>query len=88
MTYLKEKSKMLFGIFASLDMRVEEDKMVVSLDKDSAFVKNDAARTGELRKHASAFFGREMTVRFVDGSGTRIDTLDDYVREAELLFKV
>jgi len=87
-TYLKEKSKMLFGMLASLDMRVEEDKMVVSLDKDSAFLKNDAARTGELRKHASAFFGREMTVRFVDGSGRRINTLDDYVREAELLFKV
>ncbi len=87
-TYLKEKSKMLFGMLASLDMRVEEDKMVVSLDKDSAFLKNDAARAGELRKHASAFFGREMTVRFVDGSGRRSDTLDDYVREAELLFKV
>ena len=87
-TYLKEKSKMLFGMLASLDMRVEEDTIVVSLDKDSAFLKNDAARTGELRKHASAFFGREMTVRFVDGSGKRIDTLDDYVREAELLFKV
>ena len=86
-TYLKEKSKMLFGILASLDMRVEEDKMVVSLEKDSAFVRNDAV-TGELRKHASAFFGREMTVRFVDGSATRTDTLDDYVREAELLFKV
>jgi len=87
-TYLKAKSKMLFGMLASLDMRVEEDKMVVSLDKDSAFLKNDAARTSELRKHASAFFGREMTVRFVDGSGRRVDTLDDYVREAELLFKV
>ena len=78
---------MLYGMFASLDMRVEEDKIVVSLDKDSAFVKNDAM-TGEFRKHASAFFGREMTVRFVDGAGTRTDTLDDYVREAELLFKV
>jgi DNA polymerase-3 subunit gamma/tau len=88
MTYLKEKSKMLFAMLASLDMKVEEDKMVVSLDKDSAFLKNDAVGTGELRKHASAFFGREMTVRFVDGSGRRIDTLDDYVREAELLFKV
>ncbi len=85
--YLKEKSKMLYGMFASLEMRVEEDKMVVSLDKDSAFVKNDAM-TGEFRKHASAFFGREMTVRFVVGAGTRTDTLDDYVREAELLFKV
>jgi DNA polymerase-3 subunit gamma/tau len=86
--YLKEKSKMLFGMVGSLEMRVEEDKMVVFLDKDSAFLKNDAGRTGELREHASAFFGREMTVRFVDGSGRRTDTLDDYVREAELLFKV
>ncbi len=85
--YLKEKSKMLYGTFASLDMRVEGDKIAVSMGKDSAFVRNDAI-TGELRKHASAFFGREMTVRFVDGAGTKTDTLDDYVREAELLFKV
>ncbi len=85
--YLKGKSKMLFGIFAALDMRAEEDRIVVSLDADSTFVKSDAAMTGELAKHASAFFGREMTVGFADASGAKIDTLDDYVREAELLFK-
>ncbi len=85
--YLKEKSKMLYGIFASLDIRVEEEKMIVSLGRDSAFAKNDAV-TGELKKHASEFFGREMTVRFVDGSAASVDTPDDYVREAELLFKV
>jgi DNA polymerase-3 subunit gamma/tau len=87
-SYLKEQSKRLFGFFGSLDMRAEDDRIVVSLDADSSFVKSDAAVTGELAKHASAFFGHEMTVGFADASGARVDTLDDYVREAELLFKV
>ncbi len=86
--YLRENSKMLFGIFSSLDMTAEEDKLIVSLSKNAAFVKNDAAMTGELAKQASAFFGRPMAVRFVDESGTKVDTIDDYVKEAELLFKV
>ena len=87
-TYLREKSKMLFAILSSLELRAEGDGVVVSLDKRSAFIKNDASIVGELKGHASAFYGREMAVRFVDESGTRVETIDDYVREAELLFKV
>jgi len=88
LTYLREKSKMLFAVLSSLDLRAEGDRVVVSLDKRSAFLKNDATIVGELKEHASAFFGREMAVRFVDDSGERVETIDDYVREAELLFKV
>jgi DNA polymerase-3 subunit gamma/tau len=85
--YLKEKDKMLYGMLGSLDMRADGDHLVVPIDKRLSFVKNDTMIVGELKKHASGFFGREMTVRFVDGSGAKIDTIDDYVKEAELLFK-
>jgi len=88
LSYLREKSKMLFAILSSLGLRAEGDGVVVSLDKRSAFVKNDATIVNELKGHAAAFFGRDMAIRFVDESGTRVETIDDYVREAELLFKM
>lgn len=84
--YLKEKSKMLYAIFAPLDMKAEEDRVTVSLNKDTIYLKHNGAMVNEFKEHASAFFGREMAVRFVDGSETKEETLDDYVREAERLF--
>jgi DNA polymerase-3 subunit gamma/tau len=86
-SYLREKSKMLFGMLASADMRVVDDRLVVAVDKQAAFLARDAAIAGELKKHASAFFGREMAVRFVDGDDAKADTIDDYMREAEAVFK-
>ena len=79
---------MLFGFLGSFEMRVEDGAVAIALDKRSGHVKNDATIVGELKKHATDFFGREMAIRFFDGSGARIDTLDDYVREAESLFKL
>ena len=59
---------------------------IVAIDKQSAFLARDAAIAGELKKHASAFFGREMAVRFVDGNEAKTDTIDDYMKEAETVF--
>ena len=86
-SYLREKSKMLFGMLASAEMKVVDDRLVVAVDKQAAFLARDAAIAGELKKHASAFFGREMAVRFVDGDDAKADTIDDYMREAEAVFK-
>ena len=86
-SYLKEKSKMLFGMLASADMRVVDDRLVIAVDKQAAFLARDSAIAGELKKHASAFFGREISVRFVDGDDAKGDTIDDYMREAEAVFK-
>jgi hypothetical protein len=86
--YLKEKNTMLFGLFGAFEMRVEGDSVVIALDKRRSAMKNDAAIVNELKRYASEFFGREMTIRLVDGSETKADTIDDYMREAELLFRV
>lgn len=85
--YLKKKDAMLYGILGSPDVRLEDDCILIPLDKRLSHVKNDPMAMTKLKKHAVDFFKREMTVRFVDGSGTKIDTIDDYVKEAELLFK-
>jgi DNA polymerase-3 subunit gamma/tau len=86
--YLKEKNTMLFGLFGTFEMRVEGDSVVIALDKRRSAMKNDTAIVNELKRYASEFFGREMTIRLVDGSETKADTIDDYMREAELLFRV
>jgi DNA polymerase-3 subunit gamma/tau len=86
-SYLREKNTMLFGFLGAFGMTVEDDAIVITLEKRSGHVRNDQTIIGELRKHGADFFGREMNIRFVDGSGERTDSIDDYVKEAEMLFK-
>jgi DNA polymerase III subunit gamma/tau len=85
--YLKEKSQMLFGFLGSFEMTVEDRVVVIALDKRSVHVRNDVTLVGELKKLAGEYFGKEMSIRFAESSGDRVDTIDDYVKEAELLFK-
>ncbi len=85
--YLKEKSKMLYGIFAPLEIAVRENVVTVYLTRETVYIRQNSGIVNELKEHASAFFGREMAVRFDDGSEAGgEETLDDYVREAERLF--
>jgi DNA polymerase III subunit gamma/tau len=85
--FLKEKSKMLFAFLGDFDMTVDERTVVIALDKRSNHVANDATVLGDLKKYASEFFGRDMAIRFIDNVAEKEDTIDDYVREADLLFK-
>jgi DNA polymerase-3 subunit gamma/tau len=85
--YLHEKSKMLIGYLGAFQADVAGDTIMITLDKRADHVKDNDAVTAELKKHATDFFKRDMTIRFLEGSGDGADTIDDYVREAELLFK-
>ena len=79
---------MLAGFLGAFSATVEGNTIVISLDKGGDHVKNNAAATGELKKHAADFFGRDMNIRFLEGSEDRTDSIDDYMKEAELLFKM
>jgi DNA polymerase III subunit gamma/tau len=85
--YLREKSKMLFAFLGDFEMTVEDRTIVISLDNRSSHVSNDATIQGDLKKYASDFFGKDMAIRFVDHTMEKVDTIDDYVKEADLLFK-
>jgi hypothetical protein len=78
---------MLFGMLGAFDARVEADNLVITLDKRSSHIEGAAEIAGELKKHASDFFGRDMGIRFVGDMEKKEDGIDDYVREAELLFR-
>ena len=86
-TYLKEQSTMLFGMLGAFAARAEHDNLMITLDKQSGQIKGATEIVGELKKHASDFFGRDMAIRFVDDVEKKEDTIDDYVKEAELLFR-
>jgi DNA polymerase III subunit gamma/tau len=87
-TYLRDKSKMLVGFLGTFSTAAEGGTITITLDKGANHVRDNAAVTGELKKHAADFFGRDMAIRFLEGSSNKTDTIDDYMREAELLFKV
>jgi hypothetical protein len=87
-SYLKERNTMLFGFLGAFQMTVRDDAVVIALDKRSEHVRTNASIVGELKKHAADYFKKDMNIRFVDGPPERTDTIDDYVKEAELLFSV
>jgi hypothetical protein len=60
---------------------------VIALDRQSGQIKGDAAIASELRRLASDFYKGDMVIRFVDDIEKKEDTIDDYVKEAELLFR-
>jgi DNA polymerase-3 subunit gamma/tau len=86
-SHLRENSRFLFQLFGSLEIKTGNDRIIISLDKKLSSIKNDTTVVNELKKQAADFYRKEMAVEFVDGSGRKMDTIDDYVKEAEVLFK-
>jgi DNA polymerase III subunit gamma/tau len=87
-TYLKENGKMVFAVFGTCPMSEYDGKLMVSIHNKLKAMKNNPAIVNELKQHASAFFQKDIVIEFVDDGGTRVDTLDDYVKEAERLFNI
>jgi hypothetical protein len=58
------------------------------VDNKDSFIRKDTSTTDEIRKCATEFFGRALELRFHEPSGIKVDMLEDYVKEAESLFKV
>lgn len=85
--HLKAKNGVLFHLFGSSDIKTEDGNIIIALDSKLSKIKNDTTILNELKKQATTFYGREMTIQFVDGAGKKIDTIDDFVKEAEVLFK-
>lgn len=74
-------------MFDSMDVTAEGDNIVVLLDKNHSLLRKDADVTSEVKNKATEFFGRQMGLVFKDSEGPKASTLDDYVKEAEVLFK-
>jgi hypothetical protein len=85
---MREQNTMLFGMLGAFEAREEGNNLVIRLDKQTSKIKGAPGVADDLKKLAADFFGRDMTIRFVDDMEKKEDTLEDYVKEAELLFRV
>jgi DNA polymerase III subunit gamma/tau len=86
--HLKEKSKMLFAVLGRCKMSHDNGKLIVPLNKKLISIRNDVAIIHELKNQASDFYGKDVIIEFTDEDGTHVDTIDDYVKEAERLFNI
>ena len=86
--YLKAQSPFISSVLEYLEIRVEDGKLIILLDKKYGFIKSDNNIISELKSQAAQFFGKEVALQFADANGPKQDTLDDYVKEAQSLFNV
>jgi len=85
---LKAQSPFISSVLEYLEIRVEDGKLIILLDKKYGFIKSDNNIISELKSQAAQFFGKEVALQFADANGPKQDTLDDYVKEAQSLFNV
>jgi DNA polymerase-3 subunit gamma/tau len=84
--YLKEKKPLMASILDGLDVRMEDGKFLILIDKKSSmFIKDES---DEIKKCLKEFFGVDTGLVLKNAGETRKNTLEEYVREAESLFKV
>jgi DNA polymerase-3 subunit gamma/tau len=86
--YMKQKKPFIGSILQSLEVRIEGSNIVVFIDKNYSFIKDDDSLKDDVRQYSKTFFGSEMGLIFKDGFEKKKDLLEDYVKEAESLFKI
>lgn len=84
--YVKEKKPFIGAIFENLNAELEEDKIIVFLDGNYTFIKDDKNLKDEIKRHAADFFKKEVNVMFKEPDGKKKEDINEYVREAELIF--
>jgi DNA polymerase III subunit gamma/tau len=85
--YLRKKKPFIGSILENLDLKIENGSIIVLLDKNYTFIKNDMNMKEEIKLHLKVFFGTDMGLVFKD-SGEKMHSLEDYVKETESLFKI
>ena len=84
--YVKKKKPFVGGIFESMEMRIENDGIVLNLDKKyGTFVNNELA---DIKTLLREYFGKEMALVMRDAVEKKKSVLEEYVKEAESLFKL
>jgi DNA polymerase-3 subunit gamma/tau len=84
--YLKEKMPSVGNMLEGLVVTMEKGKFLVHADKTSHLMFRH--REDEIRKHLGEFFGTDVGFVLRDGGEVKRNVLEEYVREAESLFKI
>jgi hypothetical protein len=86
--FLKQKKPFISSILQSLEIKMEGSNIVAFIDKNYNFIKEDASLRDDIRQYSKEFFGSEMGLILKDATEKKKDLLEDYVKEADSLFKV
>jgi DNA polymerase III subunit gamma/tau len=86
--FLKDRRPFVGNLFSAVETRIEDGIFVVFLDRKHQFMKDDGEQREELAKHLREFFGKEMIIEFREAGEIKRSILDEFVREAETLFKI
>ncbi|OPY67854.1 MAG: DNA polymerase III subunit tau [Syntrophorhabdus sp. PtaU1.Bin002] len=84
--YLKVKMPSVGNMLEGLVVTMEKDKFVIHADKTSHVMFRH--RENDIKKHLGEFFGTDVGLVLRDGGEMKRDILEEYVREAESLFKI
>ncbi|OPY76090.1 MAG: DNA polymerase III subunit tau [Syntrophorhabdus sp. PtaU1.Bin153] len=84
--YLKEKMPSVGNMLEGLVVTMEKGKFVVHADKTSHVMFRH--REDDIRKYLAEFFGADTGFAVRDGGEAKRNILEEYVREAESLFKI
>jgi hypothetical protein len=85
--YLRKKKPFIGSILENLELKIENENIVISLNKNYSFIKKDMNLKEEIKQHLKMFFNKDMGIDFIV-SGEKKHSLEDYVKETESLFKV
>jgi len=85
--FLKQKKPFISSILQSLEIKMEGSNIVAFIDKNYNFIKEDASLRDDIRQYSKEFFGSEMGLILKDATEKKKNMLEDYVKEAETLFK-
>ena len=80
------KKPLMASILDGLEVRVEDGNLLVFTDKRSSmFIKDES---DAIKQYLKEFFGVDTGLILKNAGETKKNTLEEYVREAESLFKI
>lgn len=85
--FLKDKKPFVGSIFEGLRIEKDEGNIIVYIDKDYSFIKEDELLIDEIKGYITLYFNKEMGLIFKEVEGKR-DIIEEYLKEAESIFKV
>jgi DNA polymerase III, gamma/tau subunits len=86
--FLKTRRPFVGSVLEVLESRLENGVFVVFLDRMHGYLQDDTEQKEEIKAHLKEYFGTAIGLTFREGSEQKRSVLEDYVKEAETLFKI
>jgi len=85
--FLKTRKPFVSSIFENIDIQMENDSVILCLDKKYSFIKADTKLKEEIKQYLKEFFGKEIDLVFKDSEeNSKKNVIEEYISEANRLF--